>query len=229
MTDESKPQQVDDKQAKPEREPFLMPAGLSEAGGSVSGRLYATDKDGNFIADLQLTARGFTAREAIENFMDGVWYGKTKYRLLLKEPLPPQAPAPIAPLQALYTPPQAPTSPAVGNPAMIAPPPTQNPPQATTAATNTGGTVHATKVDIEIRQDGRANLSFYMTGHKYADLTTVRNIDDALTLLAPCGGFTPAHIVQGASYTINALIDWQPGKLNSKGKPYKDIVAIRAA
>lgn len=211
-----------------EHRPYQMPAGLAEAGGSISGRLYATDKDGKLIADIQLTARGFTAREAIENFMDGVWYGKEKYRLSLSEPLPPQAPAPIPPLQGLYKPPTAATSPATGNPPPIAPPLPANPPQSPTAAA-TGGTIHAVKLDIEIRKDGRANLEFFAAGHRYADISTVRNIDAALELLAPAGGFTPAHIVDGASYTINALIDWTPGKNNSQGKPYKDISAIRPA
>lgn len=235
MTDQPNTNQQDSKapakgQAEkkiPDRS-YTPPETLSEAGGSISGKIYAISQDGRVIADLQATARGATLRDALDNFIDGLNYGKAKYRLTLEEPPAPLAPAPIPPLQALYGGNTAPTSPAPNNQGQSAPPPPQNATQGLTTPPN-GGTIHATKLEIEIRQDGRANLQFFEAGHKWADLSTVRSIEDACGLLAPIGGFTAAHLTNGATYTINALIAWTPGKTNSKGKPYKDIAEIRPA
>lgn len=228
---------TDNPQAKPETEPtkkeFKPPEkdrSLSEAGGSLSGKIYALDKDGRVIAEFQATSRGNTLREAIDNMLDGIAYGKA-FRLHLQEPAPQQAPA-KAKAEPGRTPPAPTLTPAPATPA----PAGSNPPTIPqgSAVSGGGGTIHAVKVKTDLREDGRLNISFYEPNHQYADISTTRSVEDACVLLAPLGGFTAEHLLPSKtnpkpSYTVNGFIDWLPGKVNSRGKPYKDIVNVRSA
>lgn len=205
--------------------------GLPEAGAIVYGKLWAKDKDGNIIGELTLTTRGFTARQALDHMMDGIAYGKRKYRLSLDNPAktPQAAPAARPATAANGTPPppaQPGSIPAQGRPP-IPPPPA--PPQPPAQPPQGGGTFNICKVEVAPRADGKVDLKFYEANHKYPDIYTARSAEDACTLLAPCGGFVPEHFSAAATYNIACLIDWKPGKTNSRGNPYKDIVTLRAA
>mgnify|MGYP001568524048 CR=1 FL=1 len=104
-------------------------------------------------------------------------------------------------------------------------------PQPAPAPVN-GGTVQilqAVKLEVAPKADGKAELKFYAQGHQYPDITSTRSVDKLLELLAPTGGWTGDHLAKAGTYNVQIAVDWKASdKLNSKGKPYRDIVALRS-
>lgn len=91
-------------------------------------------------------------------------------------------------------------------------------------------TLAIVKFNVEPRQDGKVNLNFFGANHKYADIRSVKTPAEAAAMLQPTGAWTPEHFSKLSEYTIDMLIDWRNSdKMNSRGQPYKNIVAIRAA
>jgi hypothetical protein len=88
----------------------------------------------------------------------------------------------------------------------------------------------ATKLIVTPREDGKVSLAFYASGHKWADITKVCTVEQAVAILKPIGGFTPEHFAGIKTYEpIAAEITWvESDKKNSAGKPYKNIVSITA-
>lgn len=111
-----------------------------------------------------------------------------------------------------------------GLPASVAPP--------VPVAGNGSGiqTIHAVRMEVTPQADGKAKLAFYGEGHQYPDITSTQVVDRLLALLAPSGGWTAAHLAVAQKFDVAIAVDWRPSqKLNQRGQPYKDIVAIRPA
>jgi len=101
---------------------------------------------------------------------------------------------------------------------------------AQTPQTDQRNMVAISRLEVAPRADGRVDLRFFGTGHKYADITAVREPDSAVHMLSATGAWTPQHFASVAVYNVAMIIEWTPSeKKNSKGNPYKDIVAIRPA
>lgn len=100
---------------------------------------------------------------------------------------------------------------------------------ATVPAASSVQTIHAIKLQIEPRPDGKVNLNFFESGHQYPDIKATKTTAEAVSMLQPLGAWTIAHMV-ASEYAINAVIDWKPSTtLNKNGKPYKNIVSIAPA
>lgn len=122
------------------------------------------------------------------------------------------------------------TAEAAPAPAQLPPLPGLPTPQAAPAPTNGSGvqTIHAIKLEVTPLPDGKAKLVFYEAGHQYPDISSTQSVDRLLALLAPTGGWTAQHLGVAQAFNVTLDVDWKPSdKLNSSGKPYKDIVAIR--
>jgi hypothetical protein len=97
-----------------------------------------------------------------------------------------------------------------------------------TAAT-TVNVIHAVKLQIAPRTDGKVDLMFFEAGHQYADIKATKTPAEAAALLQPLGAYTVAHMI-ASEYAINANITWTPSaNLNKNGKPYKNIATISAS
>ena len=108
-----------------------------------------------------------------------------------------------------------------------APPP---PPQPGAAPAAKGSVIQAVKMEVVPAADGKAELKFYATGHRYPDLTSKQSIDRLLQLLAPTGAWTAEHLSMAQTFDVSFAVAWEPSeKLNTRGEPYKNIVGVKAA
>lgn len=218
------------KEVKEEAVPFDLLENLGEAGGVAftSLRHYRYNDDGEVeMLEVSVTGRGRNAREAFDNLGDVIKYAIAKgwnpYKKISSAPARVKAQeAPVG--QAV---PAVPAVPA-GNPKAPAPAPaTSNEPVLVPLEENV---INATKLVVTPRPDGKVSLAFFAEGHKWADITKVCSIEQAIATLAPIGGFTAEHLQAVATYEpISAHISWvESEKLNAAGNPYKNIVAITA-
>ena len=197
-----------------------MPEGMGEAGGVAFAQIrHIREVDGGTeVLEVNLTGRGRNAREAFENLGDCLKYaqkqGWSAYRKVNELPVKAQAKAPakagpVTPVKAVATSAVS----ASGSPAQYS-----------------SGIFHVTKLEVTPRADGKVTLGFFEPGHKWADITKVCTVDVAISTLAPLGDFTEEHLRVPAVFDdIFAEIRWIDSEnLNSKGKPYKNIVEIKA-
>ena len=79
--------------------------------------------------------------------------------------------------------------------------------------------------------DGKAELKFYATGHRYPDLTSTQSIDRLLQYLAHTGdAWTVHHLSVANTFDISYAVTFEfSEKLNSAGKPYHNLVDVEAA
>lgn len=188
---------------------FPQQLNLGEAGGVAYATItheVANEDGSKGIMEISLTGRGLTATEALMNLLDGIRFANTKgfksHLIIHQPPAPAQPPAANAP----------------ASPAAVAPP----------ASTPTPGILRAVKMDIAPRSDGKVDIKFYGDGHKYADLTKVATLEQAVLFLAPVGAFTAQHLASAASYVVNLDVRWaESTRTNSKGNPYKDIIDFK--
>ena len=205
-------------------EPFPLLEGLGESGGQAftQVRKIDTKEDGTTeIIEVNLTARGRNATEAMHNLGDALRYANTigfrAYRTYdAPKALPATAPAGMA-VPATLPLPGAVTMPPVnasGSGVGVPPP--------------SGGIIHANKMTTKPRPDGKVDISFFEGSHQFADITKTCTVEAAILFLAPLGTFTPAHLSVAAEYKP-VFIDVRyvlSEKMNSKGNPYKNIVDI---
>ena len=94
-----------------------------------------------------------------------------------------------------------------------------------------GGTFQAVKMEVTPKPDGKAELKFYAAGHRYPDLTSTQSIDRLLQYLAHTGdAWTVQHLSVANTFDISYAVTFEfSEKLNSAGKPYKNLVDIEAA
>lgn len=115
---------------------------------------------------------------------------------------------------------------AAGVPAPIAP----ATPAPATQATPQMFTMQIERMEITPRADGKVDAKFFQAGHQYPDLTTAKPPDALVAMLAQTGQWTAAHFAAATQYPVKWIIEWvNSDKLNKNGKPYKNIVAIKAA
>lgn len=123
------------------------------------------------------------------------------------------APANPAPIAAQVSAPIAPAAPA---------PATQATPQIFT--------MQIERMETTPRSDGKVDAKFFQAGHQYPDLTAAKAPDALVAMLAQTGQWTAAHFAAATQYPVKWIIEWvNSDKLNKNGKPYKNIVAIKAA
>lgn len=207
---------------------FGMLENLGEAGGVAftSLRHYRYNDDGETeMLEVSITGRGRSAREAFDNLGDVIRYAKSKGWTAYKK----VSGAPAKPQVAVPSVPAAPVAPAV--PAVPAAPVVQKPVEPVyEPLQGQENVVVATKLVVTPRPDGKVSLAFFSEGHKWADITKVCSVADAVKTLAPIGGFTAEHLQALTTYEpISAQITWvESEKKNSAGNPYKNIVSITA-
>ena len=69
-------------------------------------------------------------------------------------------------------------------------------------------------------KSGKLQLKFHCDGMEHP-LTFTKEVADMVKLLAPIGGYTPAHLTVGKKYSVSALVVWE------QGEKYKNVVAVR--
>jgi hypothetical protein len=227
MTEEYEVNPEEGKEGKEGKEesPFPYLEDLGEAGGVAftSLRYYRYTENGETeMVEVSVTGRGRNAREAFENLGDVISYAKSKgwtaYKKVSGAPARPQIATTAVPAAV----PAVPTVPAL--PAVPAAPKAVEPVQ------EEGNVITASKLVVTPRPDGKVSLAFFAEGHKWADITKVCSVEQAVAFLTPIGGFTAEHLKAVATYEpILAHITWvESDKKNAAGNPYKDIVSITA-
>lgn len=206
-------------------QPILSYNDLQEAGGVAFCQITKTREleDGTEeVLEINLTARGWSAADALTNLREGLHYAsELGYNVFKKVNRPPrnntQTPAPATAVNPPLTPPGTGVIPPQVSGSMISPP------------AGTGGVIHAVKLVTTPREDGKVSLDFFETNHKFADLKKVCSIENAIQTLSPIGSFTPQHFGSVQTYVISADVRWiESENRNSKGNPYKNIVDIVA-
>jgi hypothetical protein len=93
-----------------------------------------------------------------------------------------------------------------------------------------GETFQAVKMEVTPKPDGKAELKFYAAGHRYPDLTSTQTVERLLQYLAATGdAWTAEHLATAQTFDVSYAVAWEPSeKLNSAGKPYKNLVAVKA-
>lgn len=156
--------------------------------------------------DEQITLRG----ESYADIIDHVDAARTYVSKLLGA-----APATKAAAAAINVEPPAPVAPAA---------------PVTPAGAQQGGTFYISKMTVTPRADGKVELQFFESGHKYPDVKAVKTAPECATLLKPIGDWKPEHFAAVKEYALTCVIDWKPSaNLNKSGKPYKNIVAVKPA
>jgi hypothetical protein len=205
---------------------------LSEAGGSITGLLYSKNTGNSW----QVTARGVSLREAVDNLMDGIVYAvkdlgafiaddpKKTAAQTIGTPVPTSAPAPGT----------RPSVPAPGVTLVPAPAPAQSAPAPTTSVSPNTGDIPCVAIVSTPQAGGKVKLEFYgndkvQPRNRYASIYGVFTMERALKVLEPLN-FQPEHLGVAADYEIPCVVSWRKGKPNnSKLGYYQDIESVKPA
>jgi hypothetical protein len=112
-----------------------------------------------------------------------------------------------------------------------APKPAQSPAPAPATANASGTSLAISKIKVtpEVK-DGAARtlVELFVEGHQWADIKAYYNTGEAARV-----AFSPVtdlNFNEAGEYTINCIADYRLSeKKNTKGNPYKNLVAVRAA
>ncbi len=87
----------------------------------------------------------------------------------------------------------------------------------------------AKMLEVTPKPDGKAEIKFYAEGHKFPDLYATRTVEQWVNMLG--GAWAPDDFATAILYEqANITVLWtESDKLNSKGKPYHDLVSLKAA
>jgi len=199
-------------------------ASLGEAGGVAWTELYgySTDEDGvKHQVKINVTARDLTSTLALEQLMSTLKTAKEVYHLkpyaqgmpAKKEDPFPVAKAPVA----------TPSTPAV---AVSAP---------AGVITHPAGaeTFHCNKFMAGPYKNS-IKLDFYTDSvagkTKYPYVTSYVPVEQAMAWFQPFGEWTADHFLANQEYAVSLNVTWKNSdKVNTSGKPYKDIKLIEAA
>jgi len=78
------------------------------------------------------------------------------------------------------------------------------------------------------RADGKADLDFWNAGRQYAEIRAVKTPAEAAAMLATTGAWTPDNFTKAGAFTLPVTIEYRLSeKLNAKGNPYKNILAVK--
>lgn len=220
--------------------PITVP-NLGEAGGIAWTTIIKRQKVGekNAKIEINLTGRGATAAEALENLFNGLalalehgysaWKAEEPTRALPKATGSPQTgnstpkdtKSPSEPETGLKSLPGAKKSAPAATPPSAAP---------TSPSEEAGGVIHASKMSVGPRQDGKVDIKFFAASHKWADIVVVRDAEEAIAVLSVIAPFSAADLQVAAEYPVDVFVRFvYSEKKNSKGNPYKDLVDIQQA
>jgi len=92
-------------------------------------------------------------------------------------------------------------------------------------------TLEVVRVIVTPKPDDKVELQLFGRGHQYADLYHNGTIAQVMTALTGTGLVWEREMLQKANeFHVNFFADWRNSeKLNTKGKPYKNIVGYRSA
>lgn len=109
-------------------------------------------------------------------------------------------------------------------------PATPAPVKTASVDTSTTFQIHAVKMQIEARPDGKSKVKFFANGHEYPDIDVVRTPDQLAQLMSKTADWKPEHFKTTVEAKCDYLIEYvNSEKLNSKGNPYKNITAVLPA
>lgn len=116
-----------------------------------------------------------------------------------------------------------------GQPAAPLPPPAGKPaPAAPAAAPRERQSTAVVKMKVTPLEGGKVSVDFFAAGHQYADVYDRLDPKQLLAMLAPTGAWTLEHLAAVATYQVSFVVEWEfSERINSKGNPYKNILAIR--
>lgn len=157
---------------------------------------------------IDVKASGINTTAAIEDLYKGMAYGMETFGWKLEQ----DAPKPAQPAAA------------------IAPAPQPQSASSSLPVLDTSiNTMEIKRVKVEPQADGKVKVSLFADGHKYPDLYMTQGLDATLKALANTGyDWTAEYLGKIAEYDMSFYADWRNSdKLNSKGNPYKNIVAFR--
>lgn len=157
---------------------------------------------------IDVKASGPDTASAIDDLYKGIKHGIENFGWLLEQPGAPK----------MQTTDKAPAS---------TPAPT-GPAQPANVDTSVN-TMEIKKVKVEPQPDGKIKVAMFAEGHKYADLYMTQNLDRTLEALNGTGyEWTAEYLSKTAEYDMAFFADWRNSeKLNSKGNPYKNVIALR--
>jgi hypothetical protein len=157
---------------------------------------------------IDVKASGPTTAAAIDDLYKGMAYGMDTFGWKLEQ----DAPKPAQPAAPATTAPQPQSI--VGNM------------QVQDTSINT---MLIKKVKVEPQADGKVKVELFAEGHKYADLKMTMGLDATLKALDGTGyEWTPDYLSKVQEFDMSFYADWRNSeKLNSAGKPYKNVVAFR--
>jgi len=158
---------------------------------------------------IDVKASGGNTAAAIDDLYAGIAHGIEKYGWQIEQTNAPKPVQVSAPAPATKTP-----APKV---------------EGDTAQINT---MEIAKVKVEPQSDGKIKVGLFATGHQYADLWMNNlTLDSALKILANTGyEWTADYLSKVAEFDMHFFADWRNSeKLNTKGNPYKNVIALRSA
>lgn len=192
---------------------------LPEAGGIAYCTVWGIKTDENGVqheVSINLTSRGFTASEALDNLLEGLKHAAElklhPYRKSEKVPEKRETTLPPSTIQEAA--PETADEPVYG-------------PVAETPDEETSGTIDAVSFDVLLRPDGKTEVSFYAEGLKYPVIKTVRAPNTMVRVFQATGlQWTEEHFQKPGTFKIPLKVRWIRGKEYMPGKYHKDIVAI---
>lgn len=157
---------------------------------------------------IDVKASGINTAAAIEDLYNGMAYGIETFGWKLEQDAP--RPAPAVPAAQSAPAPQS----------VVGALPVQD---------TSINTMEIRRVKVEPQPDGKIKVELYADGHKYADLKMTMGLDATLKALAGTGyEWTAEFLSKVSEYDMSFYADWRNSeKLNSAGKPYKNVVAFR--
>ena len=99
------------------------------------------------------------------------------------------------------------------------------------AVVDTGiNTLEVVKVAITPKPDNKVELKLFGQGHKYPDLYHNGTVQQVLAALSTTGlEWNESHLKSASEFDAHFFADWRNSeKLNTNGKPYKNVVGYRA-
>ena len=191
-----------------------QPRGAAELGVSLNFKL-----DGRTVRDVQITMRGVSHNDADEVMahFKAMFEAHNWNFAEARQAAPPPATSAVQAAQEVGK----------GNaaPAPVAP-------QAAPVAPAQSGplTMSIVKLSMLPKPDGKCQVSFFESGHKFPDIYSTKKVEDWVKFMAPTGGWTAEHFAAVAEYDVAVVVTYTLSeKLNTKGNRYKDLASVKLA
>jgi hypothetical protein len=205
---------------------------LGEAGGiafCTVSKMSADETGKMHKVEFNVTGRGLTTESAIRNLVGGIKYAQDKLKM---HPWRVDEYSQPAPQQSQLQPPATGAAPALPKSGAPQAPAAVQPPATQPAQSTDGGIVIASTMKVAPRADGKAEVGFFASGHKFADIKITKTFAELSALLTGATGaeWTAGHFGVIAEYPVSFRITWVPStNLNKDGNPYKNLAKIENA